>query len=680
MSKHTFLLCNCANSMPVDGEKIGQNLGVGDLPVHTNLCRTGIADFEAELNANSLCVGCTQETTFFAEIAEEAGAATPSFFNIREFAGWSSNAKKTTPKMVALTAHATLAEKPTRVKTLTSDGLCLVLGSGQECFEAAELLNQKLSVTLVLTGDADLVLPAKLDFPIFKGNIKKASGSFGSFEVTLDDYAALLPSSKSELVFAGQRNDVQSQCSVIVDFREGSPLFTRHDGRDGYLRTDLRDPAAVMRTIFEASELVGEFEKPIYVDYNSEICAHSRSKKVGCTKCLDNCPAGAITANGDHVAIDLDICGGCGNCAAHCPTGAVSYLFPDRTDHIKAIQTLASSYYKAGGEKASLLIHDKKQGLEIISLSARYGKGLPASLIPLEVHSPSGIGHDALVAAFAAGFTHVVILGDTQQSEEYEALKKEISLTQSLLSGLGFEEERLHLIFSTEPDEFEQAIWDLVNFNPVSKKTFAPLGSKREIARMGIGALAEASTQKAEIIPLSNEAPYGLISVDRDSCTLCLSCVSACPADALRDNPDKPELRFVETACVQCGLCQNTCPESAISLTPQLNLLPSAMQPVTLNEEEPFECIKCGTPFAAKSTIEKISEKLAGSHRMFESDANAQLIKMCDTCRLETMAETNDGDPFALAKRPVPRTTDDYISAEKSGLTIDDFLTQDETD
>ena len=64
---------------------------------------------------------------------------------------------------------------------------------------------------------------------------------------------------------------------------------------------------------------------------------------------------------------------------------------------------------------------------------------------------------------------------------------------------------------------------------------------------------------------------------------------------------------------------------------------------------------------------------------MFESSENARLLKMCETCRLEVMAETNDGDPFALAKRPVPRTTDDYISAEKAGLTIDDFLMEDET-
>ena len=43
-------------------------------------------------------------------------------------------------------------------------------------------------------------------------------------------------------------------------------------------------------------------------------------------------------------------------------------------------------------------------------------------------------------------------------------------------------------------------------------------------------------------------------------CTLCLSCVSACPEGALADNPDKPQLRFIEKNCVQCGLCATHLP------------------------------------------------------------------------------------------------------------------------
>ena len=50
-------------------------------------------------------------------------------------------------------------------------------------------------------------------------------------------------------------------------------------------------------------------------------------------------------------------------------------------------------------------------------------------------------------------------------------------------------------------------------------------------------------------------SPLGQVLVDANKCTLCLSCVSACPASALLDNPDRPQLRFTEKNCVQCGLC-----------------------------------------------------------------------------------------------------------------------------
>ena len=46
---------------------------------------------------------------------------------------------------------------------------------------------------------------------------------------------------------------------------------------------------------------------------------------------------------------------------------------------------------------------------------------------------------------------------------------------------------------------------------------------------------------------------------------------------ALLDNPDKPELSFHEEACLQCGICADTCPEKAITLVPQLNLADSAL-------------------------------------------------------------------------------------------------------
>lgn len=83
-----------------------------------------------------------------------------------------------------------------------------------------------------------------------------------------------------------------------------------------------------------------------------------------------------------------------------------------------------------------------------------------------------------------------------------------------------------------------------------------------------------------------------------------------------------------------------------------------------LNEEEPAQCIECGVPFGVKSTIDRITEKLAGKHSMFGKDSAARLIQMCDDCRVKAQFHSKD-NPFAGGERPQVRTTDDYFSKRR---------------
>ncbi len=674
-NKKQFLICNCERTMHLDGKALGKALGQSSLNIHTQLCRSGIGEFENALASGApLCVACTQESPLFSEVSAEKNSPEPLYVNIREMAGWSSDGKAAIPKMAALLAAATMEPSaPVRNKAISSDGLCLVYGSGQQALEAARLLNSRLSVTLVLKDAADMVLPPVLDIPVFTGKLANAKGTLGAFEVSVDGYAAMLPSSRGKLQFALARDGAKSKCSVIVDLSGDAPLFPRPESRDGYFHADPGDPSKVFATLLTAGDYAGEFEKPIYVSYDAELCAHSRSQKTGCTKCIDNCPAGAIHPAGDLVEIDTAICGGCGNCAAHCPTGAAQYQYPRRADFLSRIQTLASVYLEAGGSRPVLLLHDGGHGLSIINVMARFMRGLPAHVIPMEMHSVTGIGHDALVTAFLAGFRNVAILADPGKTGEMHALDQEILLADALLEGLGFEAGRIAVLSERDPEPIENSLWELKPAAQIARKSFTPAGHKREVARTAIGLLASVSKVKADEITLPQSAPYGRVIVDTEACTLCMACVSACPADAMRDTPETPELRFVESACVQCGLCRATCPESAITLEARFNLTPAAMQPITLYAEEPFECTRCGKPFVSRSMIERVAEKLGGKHWMFETDDRIELLKMCDNCRLEVLAERDD-DPFAIASKPRTRTTDDYLEAEKSGLSIDDFI------
>ena len=159
-------------------------------------------------------------------------------------------------------------------------------------------------------------------------------------------------------------------------------------------------------------------------------------------------------------------------------------------------------------------------------------------------------------------------------------------------------------------------------------------------------------------------APYGAVVVDTEKCTLCLSCVSLCPSGALLDNEDKPQLRFQEDACLQCGICKTVCPETAITLEPRLNLSDAALSGAVLNEEEPFPCTECGALFGVRSTIERIVAKLEGVHPMFSGSDNARLIRMCDNCRIEAQYHSESA-PFFAGQRPPTRTTADYLKDEE---------------
>src|SRR5439155_9744968 len=128
----------------------------------------------------------------------------------------------------------------------------------------------------------EIAPPRTTDFPIVQGTIRTATGHLGAFELLVDDYAVPLPSSRAVLTFGPARDGARSQCDIVLDLSGGAPLFPAADLRDGYLRADLGDPAAILRAVLRARDLVGRFDKPRYVSFTAELCAHSRSGIVGC--------------------------------------------------------------------------------------------------------------------------------------------------------------------------------------------------------------------------------------------------------------------------------------------------------------------------------------------------------------------------------------------------------------
>jgi ferredoxin len=661
-STRHVLICSCDDTMPLDRDAVRRGCR-GELTTATQLCRAELDRFRAIAAADTpLTVACTQETSRFSEVAAENGRASPiQFANIRETGGWSSDAARAGPKMVALLAMAAEPTPPASFVSLTSAGVILICGRDETAVEAGNLLREHLDVTVLLEPPAAIVPPRIADFPVAKGKVRNAGGYLGAFEVTVDDFAQPLPSSRSALVFGPSRHDTRSHCDIILDLTGGTPFFPAADLRDGYLRADPGNPAAMLQAVLKARDLIGTFEKPRYVAYDATLCAHSRSQVVGCTRCLDLCPTSAITPDGDHVAIDANVCAGCGQCAAACPTGAASYALPSEDVLMRKLRAMLMAYREAGGERAIVLVHDESHGAPLIDALARFGDGLPAHVLPFTVNEVTQVGLESVAAAFAYGASAMRFLLRARPRHDVAGLMRTIALADPILTGLGFGAGRIATVETDDPELLGEALRAIPSMPPAPRPaSFRPLGAKRSVLRFALSELHRAAPEPVAVIPLPEGAPFGAVEIDAGGCTLCLSCVSACPTGALRDDPDKPLLRFVEDACVQCGLCQATCPENVISLRPQLDFDAARAPARILKEEEPFCCIRCGKPFGVKSTIDRVVAKLEGQHWMYSgSSRRLDLIRMCDDCRVAAAAEEGF-DPYGAQKQPA-RTTDDYL-------------------
>ncbi|MBM09618.1 MAG: 4Fe-4S ferredoxin [Magnetovibrio sp.] len=660
------LVCNCEGTMAFDNKSLTK-LCDGETKNVSQLCRSQLEIFEETAKASDrLLVACTQEAPLFLDAAKGLGANEPElrFCNIREKAGWCAEkpgkaSTNLTAKMAALLNEATLDIPETQSISMESSGSLLIIGPADMAIEAAYKIDGWLDVTILVIGPHDAMPPRIMSIPVFHGHIASATGHLGAFQINVNEFQAASPSVRSSIAFTDTSQSGKLECDLILDVRGETPLFTAPEKRDGYFNPDPGNPTAISDALLKLVDLVGTFDKPRYVNYDPAICAYGNSGIIGCTKCIDSCPTGAITPDNDKLSYDPFVCAGCGTCASVCPTGAAKYTLPAGDSLYMRLRALISSYREAGGENPQLLIHDASWGEDMLAVMARSGKGLPSNMMPFSLNSVAQVGLEFLLTAYAYGTENIVLVTDPARFDEMNTVKIEAKLANTVLAGLGYGNNRGEVLDYSDPDALQEHLYALPVSSGLPTNNYLAMGRKRSVLGQALKALYESAPDPVDTIALEPGAPFGAVNIDTDGCTLCLSCVGACPTGALKDNPDQPELSFSETLCVQCGLCRNTCPESVIELEPRLSFKDAALTHQIVKTEKPFECIRCGKEFGTQSTIENMIKKLEG-HPLFTAAGGTDRLKMCEDCRVIAIA-TEDKQPLALGKVPVTRTTEDYL-------------------
>jgi ferredoxin len=458
---------------------------------------------------------------------------------------------------------------------------------------------------------------------LVRGTVKSLSGHLGQFRVELEP-----PAAAAALKMATGK--AEGHFDLVLDLSR--PPFLRSEILPpGYFAPP--DAAALQQALQELPTLVGEFEKPRYFRYDASICAHGRSGITACTRCLDSCPTDAIASLGDSIQVDPKLCQGAGSCATVCPTGAISYGYPRLGDTLQRLRTLLKTYRQHGGTEAVLLMHDAQDGRRRLEAVAQQ---LPENVIPFEIEELGSAGMDTWLAALAYGASALWLLATPGlPAAVMTAIATQLNVARAILEGMGYPADVLQI---SGPDS--EALLQLLNSRlPVfvpEHAEFAALDEKRTVIRLAVDHLYEQAPAPRPLASLPAGSPFGEVEVSAERCTLCMACVSQCPANALSAGEEKPQLKFIEANCVQCGLCCRSCPEDAIAASPRyLYDVEKRSRLRVLNQEEPFCCIRCGKAFATRSVIERITQKMKG-HAMFAGDALAR-IGMCDDCRVKAI-------------------------------------------
>lgn len=332
-----------------------------------------------------------------------------------------------------------------------------------------------------------------------------------------------------------------------------------------------------------------------------------------CHRCVDICPTLGVSKDDSTMLLHLSAvdCISCGRCVSVCPTGSVQR----EGDGLEAFT------YKARLYKGRIPLIISREEFESVEFAEFLQEALRANplLLPFVLEVPDMLNETYLLILLQESGSPIVlysVLGEHTQ-ESIHSIND--------IYGQIFGAQAVHIARESKLESIEIVENSHYTYTPSPQETSKDIFSER--MRFWV---------KGHSYGKVGLKGFGVIGIDSDKCTLCLSCVEACNTKALINNQSRFELLLKPSLCTACGYCVESCAENVLSLESHVfSLEPASFEHASIASDRGFECVECGKVFATHKSIEKIKDVLAPA---FMGDSlKLRSLECCADCKVKVM-------------------------------------------